>query len=464
MSIKGNFIYSTILTFSTYLVPLMIFPYISRILGVDCIGAIDTIDNIIDYCILFSMMGMSTLGIREIAKYKNDKNRLQETFNNLFWLNVISTIVVFFFLIVTTICIPTLQQRIVLLTIGSFKLFANLFWIEWFYRGLEDFKYITIRSVIVRLLFIVSVFVFIKEKSDFTLYYILFVSIVIINAICNWTYKRNKVSLRFKHIALKAYAKPFIILGVFAMLSAIYTKLSIPVLSFTCGDTEAGYYATATRMYQVVIALISSLISVLIPRMSVLIRESNYTEISHLFELAFKMLFFISLPIIWYVEFLAPDIIAIFAGNEFVQAAIPMRIVIFLVLIIGSEQIYIMQLLIPLNKDKIVAVAGLCGVITWAILSTILVPLLHGIGTSIVWIATESVVLLIAIYYIKKTMGYHYPWKLFFLSCLESIPYAIMGGSLLLLVGQTYLRAVLITISFIIYSIFLWHKKKILAQ
>ena len=464
MSITGNFIYSTILTFSTYLVPLMVFPYISRILGVDSIGAIDTIDNIIDYCILFSMMGMSTLGIREIAKYKNDKNRLQETFNNLFWLNVISTIVVFFFLIVTTICIPTLQQRIVLLTIGSFKLFANLFWIEWFYRGLEDFKYITIRSVIVRLLFIVSVFVFIKEKSDFTLYYILFVSIVIINAICNWTYKRNKVSLRFKHIALKAYAKPFIILGVFAMLSAIYTKLSIPVLSFTCGDTEAGYYATATRMYQVVIALISSLISVLIPRMSVLIRESNYTEISHLFELAFKMLFFISLPIIWYVEFLAPDIIAIFAGNEFVQAAIPMRIVIFLVLIIGSEQIYIMQLLIPLNKDKIVAVAGLCGVITWAILSTILVPLLHGIGTSIVWIATESVVLLIAIYYIKKTMGYHYPWKLFFLSCLESIPYAIMGGSLLLLVGQTYLRAVLITISFIIYSIFLWHKKKILAQ
>ena len=464
MSLKGNFIYSTILTFSTYLVPLMVFPYISRILGVDSIGTIDTIDNIIDYCILFSMMGMSTLGIREIAKYKNDKNRLQETFNNLFWLNVISTIVVFFFLIVTTICIPTLQQRIVLLTIGSFKLFANLFWIEWFYRGLEDFKYITIRSVIVRLLFIVSVFVFIKEKSDFTLYYILFVSIVIINAICNWTYKRNKVSLRFKHIALKAYAKPFIILGVFAMLSAIYTKLSIPVLSFTCGDTEAGYYATATRMYQVVIALISSLISVLIPRMSVLIRESNYTEISHLFELAFKMLFFISLPIIWYVEFLAPDIIAIFAGNEFVQAAIPMRIVIFLVLIIGSEQIYIMQLLIPLNKDKIVAVAGLCGVITWAILSTILVPLLHGIGTSIVWIATESVVLLIAIYYIKKTMGYHYPWKLFFLSCLESIPYAIMGGSLLLLVGQTYLRAVLITISFIIYSIFLWHKKKILAQ
>ena len=464
MSIKGNFIYSTILTFSTYLVPLMVFPYISRILGVDSIGAIDTIDNIIDYCILFSMMGMSTLGIREIAKYKNDKNRLQETFNNLFWLNAISTIVVFFFLIVTTICIPTLQQRIVLLTIGSFKLFANLFWIEWFYRGLEDFKYITIRSVIVRLLFIVSVFVFIKEKSDFTLYYILFVSIVIINAICNWTYKRNKVSLRFKHIALKTYAKPFIILGIFAMLSAIYTKLSIPVLSFTCGDTEAGYYATATRMYQVVIALISSLISVLIPRMSVLIRESNYTEISHLFELAFKMLFFISLPIIWYVEFLAPDIIAIFAGNEFVQAAIPMRIVIFLVLIIGSEQIYIMQLLIPLNKDKIVAVAGLCGVITWAILSTILVPLLHGIGTSIVWIATESVVLLIAIYYIKKTMGYHYPWKLFFLSCLESIPYAIMGGSLLLLVGQTYLRAVLITISFIIYSIFLWHKKKILAQ
>ena len=83
MSIKSNLYYSALLTFSTYLVPLLVFPYISRVLGAESIGAIDTVDNIIDYSILFSMMGMSTLGIREVAKSKSDPKALQATFNDL---------------------------------------------------------------------------------------------------------------------------------------------------------------------------------------------------------------------------------------------------------------------------------------------------------------------------------------------------------------------------------------------
>lgn len=160
MSIRNNFKYSLILTLSTYLVPLLVFPYISRVLGAERIGAIDTVDGIIDYLVLFSMMGMQALGIREIARHKADKAELQSSFNDLFWLNAITMVVALVILCFATCFVPELQQRGRLLLIGSFKLVANLFWIEWFYRGLENFRYITIRSIIVRLLFVASVFYF----------------------------------------------------------------------------------------------------------------------------------------------------------------------------------------------------------------------------------------------------------------------------------------------------------------
>lgn len=458
MSIRKNLTFSAILTFSTYLVPLLVFPYISRILGADCIGAIDTVDSIIDYCILISMMGMSTLGIREIAKHRDNRSELQMAFNNLFWLNAISTAIVFAVLVGATCLIQDLQHRYILLTIGSFKLLANLFWIEWFYRGLEEFGYITIRSVIVRILFIASVFIFVKEKSDFTIYYALFVGIVVLNAICNWAHK--KVSLQIHGVNLKTYLKPFIMLGLFAMISAVYTKLSIPVLSFTSGDQEAGYYSTAARMYQVIIALISSLISVLIPRMSVLLKENNFSEIQKLYKLAFQILFFIAIPVVIYVEFLSPDIIYVFAGKGFDPAIPLMQVIMAQVLIIGIEQIIVLQLLIPMKQDKVVVKAGMLGMITWGILSILLVPRLQGLGTSIVWIASETAVMVYAFIHIRKLLSFGFPWKLFIASCLESIPYLIFGGIGIIVFHSSLPRLTFITFVFSIYTVILWLRKK----
>lgn len=462
MNIRLNLIYSAILTFSTYLVPLLVFPYISRILGADCIGAIDTVDNIIDYCILISMMGMSTLGIREIAKHRGNPTELQLAFNNLFWLNTISTAIVFAILGVAACLIPNLQHRYTLLTIGSFKLLANLFWIEWYYRGLEEFGYITIRSVIVRILFIASVFIFVKEKNDFDIYYALFVGIVVLNAICNWTHK--KVSLQFQGVNLRTYLKPFIMLGLFAMISAVYTKLSIPVLSFTSGDQEAGYYSTAARMYQVIIALISSLISVLIPRMSVLLKENNFKEIQKLYKMAFQMLFFIAIPVVIYVEFLSPDIISIFAGKGFEPSILLMRGIMAQVLVIGIEQIIVLQLLIPMKQDKVVVKAGILGMITWTILTILLVPKLHGLGTALVWIASETAVMLYAFVNVKKILSYGFPWRLFVSSCLESIPYLMFGGIGLIVFHSSLQRLSFISLAFIIYIVILWIRKKKHAQ
>ncbi len=458
MNIRSNLLYSATLTFSTYLVPLLIFPYISRVLGVERIGTIDTVDSIIDYCILFSMMGMSTLGIREVAKNKNNSLVLKQTFSSLFWLNALSTIIVFILLALAIWLLPSLQNNYTLLGIGAIKLLANLFGIEWLYRGLENFRYITLRSIFVRALFVVSVFLLVSVPSDYKLYYALFVGVVVLNALCNWQHKRKWVNLQFKQLNWRPYAKPFLFLGLFAMLSAIYTKLSIPALSLFCGNEEAGYYSTATRMYQVIIALISSLISVLVPRMSVLIREGKTQKMKHLYEMAFQILFFLAIPIIIYIEIFAPDLIVLFAGSGFEKAVLPMRIVILQVLVIGTEQILILQLLIPLKQDKAVVLGGICGVATWIGLSLILVPTWKSLGTAIVWILSEMIVLCCAMLKVHQLLNYTFPWRQLFKAILYALPYGIIGTSIYILTESSPLRIIISTITFLLYALLLWKK------
>lgn len=395
-NVRSNLYWSTLLTMSTYVVPLLVFPYISRVLGVERIGMVDTIDSLTDCCILFAMMGMASVGVREIARHKDNRQELDQVFTDLFALNLCSTMVVAIVFATAVALSPTLQDYGTLIPIGMLKLVANLFWIEWFYTGIEDFRYITLRSITVRALFIVGVFLLIHQQADSTLYYALFAGMTVANAVYNWLHKRKLVHLNLRHANIRRYAVPFLMLGLFAMLSAIYTKLSLPVLSFITDHEQAGNFTTATRVYQVVIALVTTLTGVMIPRMSVLIKEGEWQQVRRYTRTAFKLLLAFSLPIIIVVELFATDIITLFAGPGFEGAALPMRINMLLLLIVGAEKIIILQLLVPLRKDRTIVMAGIAGVIVWAVATPLLVPTLQAAGSAIVWILAEFTVLLCA--------------------------------------------------------------------
>ena len=166
MGIKRNFFFSSILTTANYIFPLIIFPYISRVLGVNNIGICNFVDSIINYFILFSMMGLSITGIREIAKVKKDKSILQQTFSSLFVLNLISTSIALILLIIGIYTIPQLKEHQNLMWIGAVKLVFSLFLIEWFFKGIENFKYNNKNSGSTLLFFIMCFFIS-KRKRRF---------------------------------------------------------------------------------------------------------------------------------------------------------------------------------------------------------------------------------------------------------------------------------------------------------
>ena len=163
-SIKKNFLYSSILTTANYIFPLLTFPYVTRVLGVEGIGICSFIDSVINYFILFSVLGMSVVGTREIARCKDNTKELNKTFSSLFLFNTFSTSIALLVLIIAIFTIPQLHKHYTLMLIGAVKLLFNYMLIEWLYKGLEEFKFITIRTLLVKVAYVISVYVFVKSK------------------------------------------------------------------------------------------------------------------------------------------------------------------------------------------------------------------------------------------------------------------------------------------------------------
>lgn len=455
MSIKKNFTYSSILTISGYLFPFITFPYISRVLGVSNIGLCNFIDSIINYFIMFSMMGISTVGIREIASKQNNQQLLNQTFSSLFALCSIATTLVLGVLILCIFFVPQFSPHKNLLFIGVFKIIFNLFNIEWFFKGIEDFKYITIRSLFVKFIFIASIFIFIKDENDYIVYYAISTLTVFVSAVINWKHKNKYSNFYFNNLNIKNYVYPFITMGIYSLLTSMYTSFNVTYLGFVANNTEVGYYTTATKLYTIFLSLFSAFTGVMLPKMSSLVAQNNFQQIRSITSKSFNVLYTFSIPIIIGTTIFSSSGNEIIAGQEYQGAIIPMMIVMPLLVIIGAEQILVIQLLMPLKQDKTILKNSIIGAVCGTILNVLLVSQYQSIGSAIVWVCSEIIVLICSQYAIYKKLQISIFNKHLVTNIISGIPIAII-----LLILKQYMHttafftlATACIISFIYYFI-----------
>lgn len=402
-SIKTNVLYSSILTVANYLFPLITYPYVNRVLGVTNIGTCNFVDSIVSYYILFSMLGMTTMGIREIAKAKDKgQEELSSTFSGLMLINGISTLIAIVALVGSIFLVPKFRDYSDLLIVGVFKVLFNYLLIEWFYRGLEDFKYITNRSILVRILYVVLIFIFVREPEDYLLYYVLTVATIVLNALINIVYSKKFVSFKLSRLTIKPYIKPFIILGVYGLLTSMYTTFNSAYLGFVANDTEVGYYTTATRLHVFILALFTAFTSVMMPRLSNLASKGSMEEFRELCSKSVLILYTFSFPVMVYCFCFSTEIIDVLAGGGFEKASVCFQVIIPNVLIVGLEQIFITQVLLTLSKDKAVLINSIIGATIGLVSNFVLVSGFQSVGSSIVWLFSELSVLLSAIYFVNR--------------------------------------------------------------
>lgn len=451
-SIKKNFIYSTIITVSNYIFPILTFPYISRVLGVNNVGICNYVDSIVQYIVLFSLLGTTFVGIREIASVKNDREKLNTAFSSIIVLNLITTLIGTLVILYLIFFVPAFAGYKILLLIGIIKLLGIVFTIDWLYKGLEDFKYITQRTIIVKIFYVISVFLFVREKNDYVVYFTLTTMMYVINTVINCVHAKKFVNLNFRCIRLTYLIKPYIILGLQAILTSMYTSFNVAFLGYITDTTQVGYYTTATKLFTIILSVYTAFTGVMIPRMSSLVAEDRIDEFKLLLNKSLSILFSISVPIVIFTIIYSDDIIYVIAGSGYEGAIAPARIIMPLILIIGYEQILVIQTLMPLKADKELFFNSIIGAVVGVLMNILIVSKLGCVGSALVWLVSEMTVLIIAQYFVYKKINIGFPIRQLIKQVISYIP--VIFPLLLIHIyyeGSSIIRIVLSMVVLFIY-------------
>lgn len=455
MSLQKNFIYSSILTVSKYLFPLIVYPYVSRTLGLSNIGIVNFIDNLVNYFVIISMMGISTVGVREIAAVRSNKQQLSKTFVSLLALTGITTVIAIIVLWITMYTVPSLIPYQDLLYVGIIKLTFNLFLTEWFFMGIEDFKYITNRSLFVKCLYVISVFLFVKSASDYKLYYVISTATFLVNALFNLVYIRKFVNWSFRSIDMRPFYRAFFIMGVYVLLTNVYTMLNPVWLGFVTNTDEVGYFTTATKLHNIIMAVLLSFTNILFPRVSNLLAEGKKDEFWQKINVAFDAIFLFAFPTISFMLVAGPDLLHLVVGNGFEGSYLPLRIITPLVLIIGIEQILVIQILMASHCDKVVLRNSFIGAIVALVFNILLTSQMGADGSAVVWVIAEFTIMVLSGLVVYQKFRYVPPFHRFFSYCAAYTPLLFISLLVYHYVDHSYVIILSLGALTVIYATFI---------
>lgn len=421
-SIKKNFAYKSALTLSTYVMSFITFPYVSRVLGVERLGLVNFVDNTVNYFLLFATLGVGLLGVREIAGAKNDVERQSKIFSNILGMNLLFTIFTLALYVAAIFLVPRFHQSSELFFIGTAKILFTAFLVEWFFTGIENFKYITIRSLLVKLLYVLAVFLFVKTSDDYKLYFILTVGVVVVNATINMVYVRKFVSISFADLFMGKYIKQNMVLGIYTIMSSMYITFNVMFLGLVSNDTEVGYYTTAFKLYSVILGFFTAFTNVMLPRMSFLLANGEKERFNEMIAKSFSAMSTFIIPLVLCSIIMAPQIIYVLSGPGYEGAILPMRIIMPAAIFVGIAQVLAVQVIMPMKHDKVLLVASAIGAATSLAINFSLVGELQSIGTAIVLICSEMFVTVIYVIFIKRNKIVKIPFGILPMNILYSLP------------------------------------------
>lgn len=403
-SVKANYILNLINTGTQMLFPLITFPYACRVIEPEGIGQVNFFSSIIGYISLFTCLGIPMYAVREIARDMNDVVKMNRTAIEILLLHALLSLAGYLIVAVLCLTVPQIKVDIPLFLILSLTIFFTAIGCEWFYQGIEDFKYITIRGLIVKVVSVALLFMFVKTKDDLIYYGAYTVVGILGGNIFNFFRLRkyiHKENLIFSKLNISRHIKPVLQVFSFNVVTSVYLQLNPVLLGFFKGALAVGYFTAATKIMSVVMKLSSCLGVVMMPRTSNLIAEHKEDELNKLIQKSYDFTIAISLPLTCGLLVTAPYIIKVLCGQEFIPVTFASQVIAPIILMVGISNVMGIQVLYPKGKIKTVIHCCLIGAIVDLLLNVILIPFFSYDGTAIAYLGAE-VATTVSMYIIAK--------------------------------------------------------------
>jgi len=338
--------------------PIITYPYAIRTLGADGIGKVSFSNSVLTYFSLLAMLGVSTYGIREGSKIRNDKQSFNAFASELFTINVLSTVISYVLLIISVLVIHKFHQYVGLIAVQSISILLTTLGVDWINTVYEDFIFITIRSIIAHCITLVLLFALVHTPEDYYYYALLTIATNGITCVTNWIYCRKYARIRLtKNIDFKKHIKPLMYLFVNALTISIYVNIDTTMLGWMKGDFSVGVYTVSVKIYTIMKNIMIAVYSVTLPRLATYIGENKINDYKSLLTKIWSCVAIILLPVAVGLICFADDAMYFMGGKTFISYQLSLQILAgsLIFAIFGGLTTAVMNITLNREKDNMVA-------------------------------------------------------------------------------------------------------------
>lgn len=384
-SLLKNTVYNFLYTGVNLLFPIVTSPYISRVLGVSNIGKVNFATSIINWFILLAVFGTTTYGVREVAKIRDSKKDLSKLFSEIIMINGLLSCLVLLVYYILVVNINQFQEELTLYLVMSMSIFLNMFNVDWLFQGIEEYRYITIRNAVVKLISLIFLFLFIRNEGDYIFYGLISVLSNGLNGILNFIYCRKFVNIVFKNINLFKHFKKLKIFFFHTLVISIYTNLDQTLLGLFSGPKSVAYMNRSRMVINAIISVSTAVSNTTLPRASYYLK-TNKKKFFELLSIVPNYILWITLPAAVGCIILASNIMFILGGDDFLEATKLLQIMSLVIIFQPISGYLQTQFLIPTGNEKIGLYIAIVSSLISLILNYILIPKygFYGAGITIV--------------------------------------------------------------------------------
>lgn len=409
-SLKANAILNVIKQLCSIIFPLITFPFASRVLGKFYYGKINFGSSIISYITLIAGLGITNYAIREGARVRNDKKKLTQIANEIFSINIVSTMIAYVVLLFLIIFWRRLDGYGLLLLIQSLPVLFTTLGTDWLNSIYEDYLFITIRYIICQGIAVVLMLTLVRSENDYLIYVLTSVSSSVLANICNIVYIRKQYGIHLKitvHMNLRRHIKPILIMFGTAIASVIYINSDVTILGVLKNEDEVGLYSVSSKIYNLVKQLLNAMLIVAIPRVSHDIAIKSKEEVSNGLSEILNNLLILIFPASAGLFMLSKPIILLLSGEEYIQAYTSLNILCVAMIFACLSCFFITVVLVPFRMEDKALISTIVSALINIGLNFVLIPRWGQDAAAFTTLLAELSLVIMGIFYSRNEIHLH---------------------------------------------------------
>ena len=400
-SIKKNYIFNLCYQLLVLFMPLIITPYISRVLGVEGIGKYSYANSIVSYFLLMAVMGTTSYGQRAIGYTQNDKESRSRCFWEVFYLRIITSSIMLLAYGFIVFCILDNGSRVIYVIL-ALNILNVMIDITWFFQGMEEFAKTVTTSIVFRILYLITIFLFVKKSSDLWIYVLIMSAQAVFANLTLWL-MLPKYLCRVNGIKPFRDIKAVLQLFIPTIATQVYVVLDKSMIGwFTDTYFENGCYEQAEKVAKITISVITALGPVMIPRISRCYKEGDLESIKSYIYKSYRFIWFLGVPIMMGLFAIASVFVPLFFGEGYEKCITLIPIFSCLTVFIGLSNVTGMQYFVPTGKQNVLTMTVVIGATINLVLNLILIPIMASIGAAVATVAAEFGIMVAGFAYVKK--------------------------------------------------------------